>query len=423
MPARWTTPTRLPNGGLRFPLSPTDRHVAGIAWSGGILLFFGLGTFATVQKRDIAATDWQIFAFLGGLMVVWLSLLLGIVFPLGITHADGRVGLARRIFGRQQWQEWRPAETVRRLVVRHAGANSPGALVVGSDGEPLTLAEKLAQDDLRAVASELSAALGGMTVADEETGFTGTRAEQPVLSHLHTEGDTIHLPNSAVEVRRPTTEMQRFGPEFRRLLRWYALWAIGVVGLLLFAGLRLWLILRSSVEVVINGRTTGHVFIAGHELPYGTPLPDLLSRLSAVAVPFLYAAVIDVPLLALALWLGHRLVRSVRRTAAPTPVSRIVITRLRPRPTTVTLTADTLTISHGGMESGWAWTDVEGVVAVQAHEGDESGGTTVIEWLEIRLRSGEMWKLTGADGADWEWLATRARTTAGLPEPAPLPIG
>lgn len=422
MADRWTTPTRRPSGVLRFIPPLTDRHVSGTLLVGVAIGFISFGTLATIQKAGAEATGWQLYLFLAGLTVVWVRLLFGVVFPVGVTLADGRFGLARNLFGRLVWIQSVPAERVRRLVVRHAGESTIGTLAAGTDDTPLTLVANRGRDDLRAVAAELAADLGGVPVADEDTRFTGRRTEQPVFSRLHIEGETIHLPAVGVEVARPVTELRRFGPEFRRRFVGFCLWALGVLWLLTFGGLGLGAVGWASGEVLIQGQTSVRVSIDGVTYPHGTTIPDLPTRWLTVSRPLLTTIPTHGGLFVLGLWLGWRLIRSVRRATARVPVTRTETTRHRPRPITLTLTAETLTATARDREpSRWSWAGLESVRARRVvHECNGEGGDPVVEWLELRFRSGEVWTLRGADGADWEWLATRLRNAAGLPEPEPV---
>ncbi len=426
MSARWTTPTRRPNGGLRVIPPPTDRHVTGVVLVGVAIGFVTFGTLSALHKGGDGAVGWQVFVVLVGLVAVWLRLLSGVVFPVGVTLADGRFGLSRNLFGRLVWGVWVPAERVRRLVVRHSGESVAGTLAAGTDDSPLTLVANRGREDLRAVANELAAALGEVTVTDEDTHFTGRRAEQPVFSRLHTDGETVRLPAVSVEVARPVTELRRFGPEFRRLRTGYGLWALGVLLLVALGGLALGLVGWASVEVLVWGYTSERVHIDGVSLPHDTPIPDLPTRSLTVARPLLLTVTFHGGLFVLGLWLGRRLIRSVRRTTALVLVTRTIRTRSRPRSITLTLAAEALTVAWPGREpTSWAWADVTAARAYRViHESSGEGGSssTVVEWLEVWFRSGEVWTLRGLDGADWEWLATRVRTAAGLPEPAPVVV-
>lgn len=431
MATRWTTPIPLPNGGLRFIPPTPDRLVGGLLGVGGAAVFLALGTFATVQKPGVEGPGWEVFAALGGLVLVWLRLLFELIFPVGVTLADGRLGLARRVFGRLRWRTFLPAAGVRRLVVRHSGASAIGDLAAGGDGGSLALVVKRGRDDLTAVANELAAGLNAgrtdpVAVGNEETRFTGTRAEQPVFSRLATDStddaQTVRLPTVGLEVHRPVTEVRRFGPEFRANLPGYLLGG-AVAGIaLLYATFAAVVLFWAAGELVLTGQTSQRVRIGSADLSGGSPPPPLVTRLALAAEAGAWAVGVSGITGAFGLWLGRAILRSARRTAARQPATRTSTTRRRNAHVTLTLAADALGLSVVGLPPArFPWADLADVRAshVEHESSGEEGGSTVVEWLELKTTSGEVWKLTGQCGADWEWLATRLRAAAGLPDPVP----
>lgn len=167
-------------------------------WKGGVGFVALLVVMAGVTTGAIgyvAATSQDVpvtLMLLGPLILLAFATVVavGVMHPLALTAAEGRVGAARWVFGRLWWGENRRADTVRQLLVRRIPGQSQVGTLVADTGEepPLTLASGVLWE-LREVADHLAAALSSgrappVVVRAESTPPPAFRAEQPANSKV-----------------------------------------------------------------------------------------------------------------------------------------------------------------------------------------------------------------------------------------------
>ncbi|WP_020475497.1 hypothetical protein [Zavarzinella formosa] len=381
-------PAELPDGGLRYSESFSIMSLSGLVLS---------GVFALVSENP----EWY--------AIPWMLLAMLFVCRPGLTLARGRIGVACRAGPWWLWARSRPADWVRRIVVR-SGDNSDSMLVIcGDQGKPLILKWTVSRDCLMRAANSLAGRMGvggnAVSVVEERVGFTGERTGQPCLSRVNAreEANGLVFPVRTTWklVSPPNPDAWNRGPQSIP------------GGLLLFMGVVL--VAASVCGMVLHLTGRGHQFIVGiGPFVFGPPShPNLLIRFAEALVKGSLGMLFGLPLAVVGwqlirpIWALSDAIRYVRNRPGGRGRIEIIVNK-----------EDLAIRRPDGREIiRWARSEVASVRATRLVSTitNESGDTTqILGGLQIQAVDGREWLCQNErrpTPEDWEWIATRLRAT------------